>query len=631
MKIKSALVVSSALILGLVGPMAAFAATAPILGAASTYAIVSDTWTNSLNAGQETAVIGGVCYTTPPGTAPISINGATTTPLTQAVVPCTNGAAQDAALADLNSQTCTSLGTNVTLDSTIIPGHPAGTFPPGCYSSSGTMDITLSTTVTLDGPGVYIFRSGGALTTGQDSKVVLANGADASNVFWTPGSTATLGANTASSPTPTFVGTIIADSLGSTGIDLGHFANISGRLLAFGHTVTTDSNTITVPTTLHVIKLVVNGVDTAVASDFSISVKNASSGLDVAGSPASGTAAFGTSYLLSPGTYTISENSNPLYVQSFLVGGCDSNGNVTLATGDDTICTIINTDIPPPPPAPVSSGGGGGGGNRFVPLIGILKVPNPLALSAGPGSVTYNYTVWNVGGAQALVNVTVNDDQCGPVTLISGDANGNGKLDPQESWRYVCTASLSKTTTNTAVATGYSDDPSHQPAIATAVATVVVGVPVTPPLINIVKVPSRLTPLSFGGGPVTYTYIVTNPGVVPLHNVSVADDKCAPVSSPSGDANHNNLLDSNEAWTYTCEEYVSASTRNVATAQATANGMPAIAYAFATVLVSAPGLPNTGLPPRENGAPWDVVALTSAFVVLLLLRAYVIRKNELSH
>ncbi len=609
---------------GLAGPVAALAATAPTLGAVGTYAIVSDTWTNTLNAGLETAVIGGVCYTTPPGTPPISINGVTTTPLSQAVVPCTNGAAQSSALANLNAQACTSIGTNVTLNTIIIGANPPGTFPPGCYSSSGTMDITLSTNVTLNGPGVYIFRSGGALTTGANSNVLLTNGALAQNVYWTPGGAASIGANAATSPTPTFVGTIIADALGSTGINVGHFANVRGRLLAFGHTVTTDSNTITVPTSLHVIKLVVNGNGgTAVPSSFTVHLKNAS-GTEVGGGPFAGVAAPGTSYALSSGAYTVSENANASYVQTF-TGDCDANGNVTLATGDDKICTVVNTDIPPP--APVTSGGSSGNA-RIVPLIGILKVPTPLALPGGAGQVTYNYTVWNVGGQQALINVTATDDQCSPLTFVSGDLNNNGKLDPHEVWNYTCTTTLTKTTTNTSVAIGHSDDGFNQPTIATAIATVVVGAPLTPPLINIIKVPSTLTPLPFGGGNVTYSYIVTNPGVVPMNNVTVTDDKCAPVLGPiAGDVNGNNLLDPGESWRYSCQTNVPISTRNVATAQGRANGLVALGYAFATVLVSAPGLPNTGLPPQESDTPWSAVAV-AGIVAAGILFSVIQRKRS---
>jgi uncharacterized repeat protein (TIGR01451 family) len=115
-----------------------------------------------------------------------------------------------------------------------------------------------------------------------------------------------------------------------------------------------------------------------------------------------------------------------------------------------------------------------------------------------------------------------------------------------------------------------------------------------------VKVPSRLTPFPFGGGDVTYTYTVTNPGVVPIYDVAVTDDKCASVSLVSGDMNTNNLLDPSESWIYTCPANVTVSTRNTATAIGKANGLVTVGYAFATVLVSLPNLPNMGLPPEKE-------------------------------
>jgi hypothetical protein len=227
----------------------ALAATAPSLGSDSTYAIVSSTYTNSLNAGTETKIIGlgsllpTVCYNTGPSTPPISIFGTITT-------PCPNlnvGLDFNTALANLNAQallpSCTNLGVGaVNLDAVNLGGGP-GVFPPGCYKNGGAMGIVANGIVTLNGPGVYIFKPNGALTTGANSLVTLANGACASDVFWAPTAT-TLGANAATSPTPTFVGNI----LDPAGITIGHFANMTGRALAFGVTVTTDSSTITVPT-----------------------------------------------------------------------------------------------------------------------------------------------------------------------------------------------------------------------------------------------------------------------------------------------------------------------------------------------------------------------------------------------
>lgn len=52
------------------------------------------------------------------------------------------------------------------------------------------------------------------------------------------------------------------------------------------------------------------------------------------------------------------------------------------------------------------------------------------------------------------------------------------------------------------------------------------GVPsIVPPLIHLVKTPNVFV-LPIGGGTVTYTYLVTNPGTEPLHDVSITDNKC---------------------------------------------------------------------------------------------------------
>jgi hypothetical protein len=211
----------------------ALAATAPNLGTAAPFGVATNTFTNTA-AG--TTINGNICFTTGPAVPATSTN--------PPVVPCPPQMLLidlPGALADLNAQalapTCTAIGAAVDLSLIAIGGGTPGVLPPGCYKSTGAMSI--GSTLTLSGNGVYIFKPNGALNTAANSIITLANGACAGNVFWGPTAT-TLGANSA------FVGSILD---GTSTITLGNQATLAGRALAFGAggTVTTAGNTITVP------------------------------------------------------------------------------------------------------------------------------------------------------------------------------------------------------------------------------------------------------------------------------------------------------------------------------------------------------------------------------------------------
>ena len=109
---------------------------------------------------------------------------------------------------------------------------------PGVYCAT---TLAITGTLTLDAQGdpdaAFIFQAGSTLITAPDSAVVLVNGAQACNVFWQVGSSATLGVGS------TFRGTILA----LTAITANTNAVIEGRLLARNAAVTLDSNTITRP------------------------------------------------------------------------------------------------------------------------------------------------------------------------------------------------------------------------------------------------------------------------------------------------------------------------------------------------------------------------------------------------
>jgi hypothetical protein len=103
-----------------------------------------------------------------------------------------------------------------------VNGGAAGILPPGTYTSGSTMLVT--TPLTLDAKGdvnaSWVFQVGSSFTT--TSNVLLANGAQAKNVYWVATASATIGAGTI------FNGNIIA------GVTVAAQADsvINGRILS---------------------------------------------------------------------------------------------------------------------------------------------------------------------------------------------------------------------------------------------------------------------------------------------------------------------------------------------------------------------------------------------------------------
>ncbi|RJP47774.1 MAG: IPTL-CTERM sorting domain-containing protein [Desulfobacteraceae bacterium] len=321
----------------LYGASPIMAADAPDLGTAGTFGVLADTYTNTV-AG--TTINGDLGYTTGPAVTP-TVNG--TTHVADGTYDQA-GLDQSSALADLNGQSCISLGTGAVNLDTIDIGSGPGVFTPGCYSSGGAMNITVNQTVTLSGPGVYIFRPGGALTTGADTQIVLDGDICEYDVFWAPAGATTIGANT------DFVGNI----LDPAGITIGANATLEGRALGFGGTVTTDTNLITVPVCplisakLGLLKTIDNtGGGTATVDQFT---------LTATGNPWTGpTIVTGTSPVTAidapVGVYTITETGPDGYVAAFSVsgGGTLVGNNLTITeadAGNTIIVTIHNTYVP---------------------------------------------------------------------------------------------------------------------------------------------------------------------------------------------------------------------------------------------------------------------------------------------
>jgi hypothetical protein len=336
------LVVTFALVISAISAFALSSALAPgaiNLGTAGSFAVLAGSGIVSTNPPQ---VITGDA-----GSNPTVSNGLSST---TDFVAGTNYTASNAAVIAAKVALANAYGaaTSTATTTTIVTELGGQTLTAGVYdSAAGTFGLTGGLTLTLNGGGnpdaVFIFKMASTLTTGNASIVALTGGAQACNVFWQVGSSATL-LNT------TFVGTILA----KTSITDSGSSTVSGRFLADADNDTTGAVTlnhthVTVPTcapTLTVTKVVVNtGGGTKGVSDFPLFID----GMSVTSGVASTTLS---------GSHTVSETSNSSYA-SVISGDCGTNGTINLVAGTANACTITNTYIPPTPAAPSSFSPGG--------------------------------------------------------------------------------------------------------------------------------------------------------------------------------------------------------------------------------------------------------------------------------
>jgi len=210
------------------------------LGTAATFSVLAGSTVTNTGATVITADadVGGNLGVSPGSAVTGFPDGVVTAPGTIHAGDATAGTAQTAAGAA--SVAAAGRTPNQTFDP--IYDLVGQTFTAGVYNAPTSLAVGgVGATVTLDGQNnpdaVFIFQIGSTLVTGASSTVALVNGAQACNVFWQVGSSATLGANS------TFNGTILA----SVSASLSAGVNLQGRVLASTGAVTLINDTINTP------------------------------------------------------------------------------------------------------------------------------------------------------------------------------------------------------------------------------------------------------------------------------------------------------------------------------------------------------------------------------------------------
>jgi len=195
------------------------AQTAPGLGAADPFGVAAGALTNT----GPTVITGNLCASSLAGPPPTFSSPPALAACSGPVV-----AAENAALTNLTGQACTNHGAGaVDLGNTTVV--------PGCNSYGGAINIAAGP-VTLNGNGVYIFITSGALNQTAGTTFILLNNASPANVFWAPGGGTTLAGIS-------FVGNVIS----ANGITVGANTNLQGRLLGINGPVTMNTSTVAVP------------------------------------------------------------------------------------------------------------------------------------------------------------------------------------------------------------------------------------------------------------------------------------------------------------------------------------------------------------------------------------------------
>ena len=251
--------------------------------------------------------------------------------------------------------------------------------------------------------------------------------------------------------------------------------------------------------------------------------------------------------------------------------------NIGTATGEYSGQTVSDSD-----PSHYFGGQAGILIKKYVNGADADLAPGPSITPGNP--VTWVYLVSNTGNV-AVSNVLVTDSETGITPVYADGDDGNGLLEPAETWRF--------SASGTARAGQYLN-------VGTVNATDIFGQPLNDsdpayyfgpdPAIHLQKLINGedanlpMGPAVPVGQPLLWSYLVTNPGNVPLAAISVSDDRGVlpqPVDTTpadglnDGDLNLDSLLDPGETWIYTAGgTATSGQYVNIGTAAGQYNGQP---------------------------------------------------------
>ncbi|MHB1435686.1 MAG: ice-binding family protein, partial [Thermoplasmata archaeon] len=250
------------------------------------------------------------------------------------------------------------------------------TFTPGVWTSGSTLYVTGGPAY-LNGPGTYIFQIGSALTVNSGAGIILQGGAQASDVFWVVGSSATLGTTTS------MQGTILA----ADSITMDSGASLVGRTLAESAEVSISSTTIVVPTPASAANYTVTFTESHLTSgaNWSVTLNGVLN--------SSRTSTIGFSVV--NGTYNFTVGTQA----GFTVH--PSRGNLTVAGASVSVPIAFSPNVLPTYAVVFTESGLANTTNWSVVLNGVLNSSRTSTIGFSVVNGTYNFTVGTQAGFTA--------------------------------------------------------------------------------------------------------------------------------------------------------------------------------------------------------------------------------------
>ena len=245
-------------------------------------------------------------------------------------------------------------------------------------------------------------------------------------------------------------------------------------------------------------------------------------------------------------SYTIqASNPNPL-VNTGTVRGRDSDNQLVTATASHTttlsgFAPVLYVDKDGPAAARI--------GQTVVFTFNVINLTEPAIKKFGLDIVAIAAVL---GDGSTISDISVSDDVAGPGSYVSGDFNGNNKLDGGERWGYTASYTILDTDPdpliNTVTVTGLDqegDGLTGYDSFSTSI--------IHTAALNLRKIAPVI---ATAGETTVFTFAVSHTADSdgsPVHDLAVSDSLAGSAYYIGGDINGNLLLDANETWVYAAD------------------------------------------------------------------------------